>query len=70
MKHHYTDTDKPKPFPMSWSITDSGFGMVVLKLHDGSDEAIVKLTPNQAREIAEAILLCAERVETKNIRNE
>ncbi|MBZ0105969.1 MAG: hypothetical protein K8H84_10115 [Sulfuricella denitrificans] len=65
MKHHYTDTDKPKSFPMSWSISDSGFGMVVLRLHDGSDEAIVKLTPKQARSIADELLHCAARVEIR-----
>lgn len=64
MKHHYTDTDKRKSFPPSWSVTDNGFGRVVLRLHDGADEAVMELTPKQAREIAEEILLCASQTET------
>jgi len=64
MNHHYTDSDKRKSFPPSWSVTDNGFGKVVLRLNDGADEALVELTPKKAREIAEAILHCATLAET------
>ena len=64
MKHHYTDSDKRKFTSPSWSITYNGFGKVVLRLNDGADEALMDLTPKQAREIAGKILHCATLAET------
>lgn len=64
MKHHYTDTDKRKSFPPSWSVADNGFGKVVLRVNDGADEALVELAPKEARRIAEEILHCATQAET------